>query len=180
MKRNNMIVVYKSSTGFTKKYAEWIAKEMKCALADYKKVTADNLSKYDVIIFGTRAHAGMIDRYQKAKKLFEKSNAAKVILFVTGAAPNAATDVVEKLWHQNLTTDEMAKVPHFYMQSGLCYENMSLLDRMMMKAAAVMIKKKKNKTSEEMGFEQAIKSSFDISSKAYIEPLISYMKGDMK
>lgn len=180
MKKNNMIVVYKSSTGFTKKYAEFIAEEMECALADYKTVTADKLSKYDVVIFGTRAHAGMIDGYQKAKKLFEKSNIGKVILFVTGAAPNAATDVIEKLWNQNLTADEMAKMPHFYMQSGLCYENMSLVDRMMMKAAAVMIKKKKNKTSEEMGFEQAIKSSFDISSKAYIEPLVSYLKADVK
>ena len=103
-----------------------------------------------------------------------------MILFVTGAAPNAATDVVEKLWHQNLTTDEMAKVPRFYMQSGLCYENMSLGDRLMMKVAAVIIQKKKNKTAEETGFEQAIKSSFDISSKTYIEPLISYLKADMK
>ena len=49
-----------------------------------------------------------------------------------------------------------------------------------MKAAAVMIKKKKDKTSEEMGVEQVIKSSFDISSKAYIEPLISCLKADMK
>ena len=180
MKRSNMIIVYKSSTGFTKKYAEMIAKEMKCALTDYKTVTADKLSKYDVVVFGTRAHAGMIDGYQKAKKLFEKSNVGKVVLFVTGATPNAATDVVDKLWKQNFNADEMSKVPHFYMQSGLCYENMSLVDRLMMKAAAVMIKKKKNKTAEEIGFEQAIKSSFDISSRTYIEPLISYLRDKNK
>lgn len=180
MKKSNIIVVYKSSTGFTKKYAEMIAKEMKCAIADYKTVTADKLSEYNVVIFGTRAHAGMIDGYQKAKKLFEKSKAGKMILFVTGATPNAASDIVSKIWKQNLTADELSRIPHFYMQSGLCYEKMSLSDRLMMKVAAVMVKKKKNKTAEDIGFEQAIKSSFDISSKTYIEPLISYLRANYK
>jgi len=175
MRQKNMIVIYKSSTGFTKRYAEMIAEKMKCAIADYKTVTADVLSKYTVVIFGTRAHAGMIDGYQKAKKLFEKSNVKQVILFVTGATPNAAADTVEKFWQQNLTAKELSKLPHFYMQSGLCYERMAFLDRLMMKMAAVMIKHKKNKTAEDKGFEQAIKSSFDISSRTYIEPLIAYV-----
>lgn len=62
------------------------------------------------------------------------------------------------------------------MQSGLCYEKMSLTDRLMMKVAAVMVRNKKNKTAQDIAFEQAIKSSYDISSKEYIEPLVSYLK----
>lgn len=178
MKQGNIIVIYKSSTGFTKRYAEMIAQELKCAIADFKTVTAEVLSKYAVVIFGTRAHAGMIDGYQKAKKLFEKSGVKKVILFVTGATPNAATDIVEQFWQQNLSAEELSKLPHFYMQSGLCYERMAFSDRLMMKAAAVMMKNKKNKTAEDKGFEQAIKSSFDISSRTYIEPLIAYITND--
>ncbi|MDE6218878.1 MAG: flavodoxin domain-containing protein [Lachnospiraceae bacterium] len=180
MKQSNMIVIYKSSTGFTKKYAEMIANEMKCALEDYQKVSADMLSKYDIVIFGTRAHAGRIDGYQKAKKLFEKCNVGKLVLFVTGATPNAAADVLEAFWRQNLSEDEMTKLPHFYMQSGLCYEKMSLTDRLMMKVAAIMIKHKKNKTEQDIGFEEGIQRSFDNSSRVYIDPLISYMKADMK
>ncbi len=86
-------------------------------------------------MFGTRAHAGMMDGYQKAKKLFEKSGVSRLILFVTGATPNAAAETVEAFWKQNLSSDELAKIPHFYMQSGLCYEKMSLADRLMMKVA---------------------------------------------
>lgn len=96
VKQSNRIVVYKSSTGFTKKYAEMIAERMECALADYRSVSADMLSGYDVVIFGTRAHAGMMDGYQKAKKLFEKSGVSRLILFVTGATPNAAAETVER------------------------------------------------------------------------------------
>lgn len=175
VKQSKMIVIYKSSTGFTQKYAEMIAKRMACTLADYRTVTADMLSRYEIVIFGTRAHAGILDGYKKVQKLFEKSNISKLVVFVTGATPNTATETIEAFWKQNLSAEELAKIPHFYMQSGLCYEKMSLTDRLMMKVAAFMVKNKKNKTAQDIEFEQAIKSSYDISSEAYIEPLISYL-----
>lgn len=56
------------------------------------------------------------------------------------------------------------------------YEKMSLPDRLMMKVTAIMIKYKKNKTEQDIGFEEGIKSSFDHSSKKYIEPLILYLR----
>ncbi len=176
VRQSNRIVVYKSSTGFTKKYAEMIAERMECALADYRSVSADMLSGYEVVIFGTRAHAGMMDGYQKAKKLFEKSGVSRLILFVTGATPNAAAETVEAFWKQNLSPDELAKIPHFYMQSGLCYEKMCLTDRMMMKVASGMMKRKKDKSPQDLAMEQAIKGSYDISSRHFIEPLVSYIR----
>ena len=91
---DKIIVVYKSSTGFTKKYAEWIAEEVKGTLADHRTVTAQMLSEYEVVVFGSRAHAGMIDGYKKARELFQKSAAGKIVLFVTGATPNAAEDMI--------------------------------------------------------------------------------------
>lgn len=178
MKQSNMIVIYKSSTGFTKRYAELIAKELDCAIEDYQNVSSGMLSGYDIVIFGTRAHAGRANGFQKAKGLFEKSNISRIILFVTGATPNAATEIVETFWKQNLSAEEMAEIPHFYMQSGLCYEKMSLPDRLMMKAAAIMIRHKKNKTEQDIGFEKAIKCSFDHSSREYIKPLVSYLRTD--
>ncbi len=176
MNSNDRIVIYRSKTGFTKRYAKMIAAELQCAFVDYKEVKAKTLSQYHTIIFGTRAHAGMIDGYQKLKKLFGQHTSSRIILFVTGATPNADTDVIKSFWSQNLTAQELVEIPHFYMQSGLCYEEMSLMDRMMMKVAARMIKNKKDKSPQDIAFEQAIKSSYDISSKIYIEPLITYLK----
>lgn len=173
---NKLIVIYKSKTGFTKKYAEMITEILKCTIADYKTVTEEMISKYDTVVFGSRAHAGRIDGYQKVKEILPKSMSNNFILFVTGATPNAAEDVIREFWSQNLSADELTNVPHFYMQSGLCYEKMSLPDKAMMKMAATMMKKKKDKDSNEKGFEQAISSSYDISSKEYIEPLVSFLK----
>lgn len=176
MTENKIIIIYKSSTGFTKKYAEMIAEEINCAIADYKTVNVKMLSEYNTVVFGSRAYAGTIDGYKKAKELFQKSGASKLVLFVTGATPNDAEDILEEFWKQNLTADELSEIPHFYMQSGLCYEKMSFGDKLMMKAAALIIKNKKDKNTNDKAFEQAITSSYDISSKTYIEPLVSFLK----
>lgn len=171
-----ILLIYKSSTGFTKRYAEWIADETGAALLEYQKRTLSEMAKYDIVIFGSRAHAGRIDGLQAIRDCFPKSGARKLILFVTGAMPNTAEDVVEAFWKQNLTEEEFATAPHFYMQGGLCYERMSVIDRLMMKAAAAMMKRKKDKNAQDLAFEQAIRSSYDISSKEYARPLISYLK----
>lgn len=60
-------------------------------------------------------------------------------------------------------------------ESGVCYEKMSFPDKMLMKMAASMLSKKQDKDSFQEGFEQAIKSSYNISAKEYAEPLITYL-----
>ncbi len=62
-----------------------------------------------------------------------------------------------------------------YMQSGICYEKMSFANKTLMKMMSNVLSKKKNKDSAEEGFAQAIKSSYDISSPKYTEPLIKFL-----
>lgn len=174
----NILVLYKSSTGFTKRYAEWIAEALHCDLLPFKEAAVSRLSAYDTVIFGTRAHAEHIDGFDKAKALIEKSGVSEWVLFVTGATPNEAEAVVQKFWARNLSPEELKNLPHFYMQSGLNYEKMSLPDKLMMKAAAAMIRGKKDKTPEELQFEQAIAGSFDHASKEFIQPLLDYVRAE--
>ena len=61
------------------------------------------------------------------------------------------------------------------MQSGICYEKMSFANKTLMKMMSNVLSKKKNKDSAEESFAQAIKSSYDISSKEYAEPLIKFL-----
>jgi len=143
---------------------------------DLRLVNAKILSEYDTVVFGSRAYAGTIDGYKKMRELFRKSGARHFVLFVTGATPNAAKDVIAEFWKQNLSADELSQIPHFYMQAGLCYERMSFTDKMMMKVAAAMLKKKKDKEDSERAFENAISGSYDISDKKYAEPLISFLQ----
>ena len=62
------LIIYKSKTGFTKWYAEFIAKEVDGNLMDFKEVTAEIMSEYDVVVYGGGLYAGMINGYKKAKE----------------------------------------------------------------------------------------------------------------
>lgn len=169
------LIIYKSKTGFTKWYAEIISKEVNGNLMDFKEVTAEIMSEYDVVIYGGGLYAGMINGYKKAKVMFEKSSANSFILFATGGTLNEATKEIDEIWKNNLSEEELESIPHFYMQGGICYEKMSFLNRTIMKMMSRVLDKKKNKDSAEEGFAQAIKSSYDIKAKEYVEPLIKYL-----
>lgn len=167
-----ILVTYKSKTDFTKRYAEIIAKEVDGYLADFKEVTAEMMSEYEVVVYGGGLYAGMVNGLKKAKEMFEKSSAEKFMVFATGGTPNVATEEIDVVWKNNLTVDELVSISHFYMQSGICYEKMSFANRVLMKMMSNVLSKKKNKDSVEEGFSQAIKNSYDISSKEYAAPLI--------
>ena len=171
-----ILVVYKSKTGFTKKYAEMIAKETSCDMVELKKTTVAKMGEYDVVVFGTRFFAGMVDDFKKAKELFGQSGAKQLVVFATGATPNAAEDIVNDVWKNNFTPEELESIPHFYMQSGICYEKMPFEEKMMMKMAAKMMKNQKEKDEMGKGFEEALKGSFDISGEEYVKPLVDYLK----
>jgi len=174
-----ILVTYKSITGFTKQYAKWIAEELDCTVMEWKDVSEKTILGYDTVIFGGRFHAGSVDGLKKAKEIFTKSTAAKLIVFATGATPRTATEMIEGAWKNNLTSDELKKLPHFYMQGGLRYDKMPFGDKLMMKVFAAMVKRKKEKSEYEMAMAQTLGNSYDFSSKEYIKPLISYViKGE--
>lgn len=173
-----ILVTYKSKTEFTKWYAQIIAREVEAELVDFKEVTAKKMSEFDVVVYGGGLYAGMINGLKKAKEMFAKSSAQKLVVFATGATPNEVTEKVDEVWATNLTEEEKKSIPHFYMQSGLCYEKMSLPDKTLMKLLANMLSKKQDKDSTEEGQEQAIKSSYNISDEKYAKPLIEYLSGE--
>lgn len=170
---NKILVVYKSITGFTRQYAQLISQALGCPVTELEDVSPADLSQYDTVIFGGRFHAGLVDGLKKAKALFDQSGAKQLVVFATGATPNSQAESIAQAWANNLTAQELETVPHFYMQSGLRYEKMPFGDRLMMRVFAAMVKRKREKSDYEKMFEQAIASSYDISSEEYILPLVN-------
>lgn len=173
-------VIYKSKTGFTKRYAEWIAEELNCECIECEKFSQSFDKKYDYIIYGSRIHAGKIDGIKKIMSESVNNVSCKLIVFATGGTPQVEKDVIDSIWKASFSETELEKVPHFYMQSGLNYEKMGIADRLIMKALAKILKMKDNKNSIEKGTEQAISSSYDYSSREQITPLIEYIKAQEK
>lgn len=172
----NILVIYKSKTGFTKEYAEQIAQALACDALPFESITEKEIRSADVMIFGSRIHAGRVDGLPKVKKMLNDHPGKALIVFATGATPMAADDVVQGIWNDNLSEAEKEAIPHFYFQSGLRYERMSFIDRTLMKAVARLMGKKKDKTETEAMFGDAIQQSYDNTSSEYVLPLVNYVK----
>ena len=106
-----ILVAYKSKTEFTKRYAEIIAKETDGSLMDFKEVTVEKMSEFDVVVYGGGIYAGMVNGLKKAKEMFGMSSAKYFIAFATGGTPNEATTEIDEVWNHNLSGKQHLRFP---------------------------------------------------------------------
>ena len=96
------VVIYKSKTGFTKKYAEWIAEDLLADIFDVSKVTINMLTEYDTIIYGGSLHAVGINGVKLITQNIDKLKDKKIVVFATGASPSRE-DVINEVRDKNFT-----------------------------------------------------------------------------
>ncbi len=172
MCNNKIIVIYKSKTGFTKKYANWISQELRCDAVSLREIRPVDLKPYDIVIFGGGIHAGRINGISFIKNNMFSLKDKKVIVFATGATASIPNEI-ERFKNTNTPNDK--NIAFFYFQSGLNYANMHGSGKVLMGLLKTVLKMKKNKSELEQGTEDAIQSSYDFSNRDQIEPLISFI-----
>lgn len=169
------IVIYHSQTGFTKQYAEWIAEAAAADCLELAEAKKKDLSEYETIIFGSWACAGSISKLKWFKDNISKWTDKKLIAFCVGASPIDSPEI-EPFLRRCFTESEARNVNVFYCPGGLHYEKMSTPSRLMMKMFLKTLKSKKNKTAAEQEMIRMISSSYDISDKKYIEPILQCLE----
>ena len=169
------IVIYNSQTGFTKRYAEWIAEATGADCFELSAAKKKDLASYEAIIFGGWACAGSISKISWFKGNIDKWADKKLIAFCVGGSPidNPEVDIALK---RNFNESEQKKVKAFYCPGGFNYEKMSTPSKLLMKMFIKKLKAQKDKTEAEEIMVKMISSSYDISDKKYIEPILQYLK----
>ena len=173
------IVIYTSQTGFTKRYAEWIAERMNAdmtELTEAKKKDRGFFDQYDAVVYAGWCMAGKI---VKAGWFLENApgwRSKRLAVVAVGASP-AGTPEAEEPLKQMLTEDQKQYIRAFYCQGGINYDRMKLPARMAMKMFAKSLKNRKNATDREKEMGEYISHSYDLSDIKYTEPVISYLEG---
>ena len=168
-------VIYNSQTGFTKRYAQWIADAVLADCVEFSAAKNKDFSQYDAIVFGGWACGGTISKLAWFKSHIDQWKGKKLIAFCVGASPIESPQVQPAL-DQNFTDEEKKNVKVFYCPGGFDYEKMPLPSKLMMKVFTKVLKSKKNKSDYEQEMLKMISSSYDISDKKYIEPIIDALK----
>ena len=170
------LVVYTSQTGFTKRYAQWIAERMSADILDLKdaqKKDDSSFAGYEAIVYAGWLMAGKV---VKVNWFFEKAKGCKgkrLAVVVVGGCPNESPEVEEALKHI-LNDAQKQYIKAFYCQGGFNYEKMNLPSKLAMKAFVSTLKKSKDEKQREMG--SYIDHSYDVSDIKFIEPIVAYLQ----
>lgn len=161
------IVIYQSSTGFTKQYAEWIAEALACRAVSIKEASPTDIAENDTVIFGGWIMGSGIVGYDKVKEQPAKG----LIVFAVGMSADNK-EVRESI----VAANNLGETPFFYMPGGLHFSRLNFFVRLMLKLMKKSISKKEEKTAQDRYAEQMIGKDFDISDKKYIQELVEFVK----
>jgi len=169
------IVIYQSRTGFTERYARWIAEASGADCVPLPEAKKKSMDEYQAIVFGGWACAGGISGLKWFKGNMAQWEGKKLAVFCVGASPSGSPDV-EPALRRNFTGAELERVRVFYCPGGLNYGRMSAPSRLMMKVFVSTLRAKKGKTEAEQVMVKMLSQSYDISDRKYIEPVAAYLK----
>lgn len=87
------VVIYNSQTGFTKRYAQWIAEAAGADCLELSAAKKKSMDEYEAIVFGGWACAGSISKINWFKGNIDKWVDKKLITFCVGAGPIESPEV---------------------------------------------------------------------------------------
>ena len=170
------IVIYKSKTGFTRKYAEWIAEDLSADTFDISKVTINILTAYDTIIYGGSLYAVGIIGVKLITQNIDKLKDKKIVVFATGASPSRE-DGINEVIDKNFTQEQQKYIKFFYLRGGFNYSKLNLFDKFLMTLLKWKIKNKKQEelSSDEIGMLAIYDKPVDFTEKRNIDRIITYV-----
>jgi menaquinone-dependent protoporphyrinogen IX oxidase len=174
---SNKVVVYRSRYGSAKRYAEWIAEEIEADIFDGAKVKADDLLKYDTIIFGGAMYAVGMLGIDLISKNYHQLRDKKVIVFSVGASP-AHPEAIQAVKDNNFTPEMKGKVPFFHVRGAFDYKRLNFLDKLLMflLKKKIQLKRADLRDKDEIGMLASYNRPVDWSSKKSIIPILDCIR----
>ncbi len=171
------LVIFTSKTGFTRKYAQWIAEGCGCQameLNEASKKPDSFFEEFDQIAFGGWIMAGSVTKARWFWTMAEKLDCKKLALFCVGASPAENPDI--PVFLKTVVPERFRdRTKAFYCQGGISYEKMNFPMRMMMKAFCSALKNNSKASEKEREMAKWLSSSYDISAPEHAQPVIDWL-----
>lgn len=169
------VVVYKSKTGYTKKYAQWIAEELGCDIKE--NASFEDIAGYDIIIYGGGIYVGGINGVRLITGNYNKLRGKKLVLFAVGALSESDNDM-PAVWNRLLTEEQQKNIGCFYFRGGFDIDKLGGADKIIMKMLISGLKKNKQPSEKEKTMLAEFDKPVDRTDKDNIKALIQYINGN--
>jgi menaquinone-dependent protoporphyrinogen IX oxidase len=167
------LVVYASVTGFTRRYAEWIAQDLQAETVPLKALDLRTLAAGDLVIFGGSLHAVGIAGLKQLRHKLGSLSARKVIVFATGASPSRE-GILQEVTEANFSPEERAAVRFFYLRGGFDYSRLDLPNKLLMTLLKwkIQLKRPEQRNGDERGMLAAFARPADFTKREYVRDLV--------
>ena len=171
------IVIYKSKYGSTKQYAEWIAEALDCEVKEAKSVKADDLLKYDTIIYGGGLYAEIIAGVSLITKNIEKLKDKKLIVYTTGITPPEVREYYDhEVLDKNFKPEMLSHIKIYNFLGRMVMAELTVPHRTAIKTLKKIMSSKKNPTDMEKMLAELCDVDGDFTDKTVIDELVAYAK----
>ena len=176
-----VLIIYSSKYGSTKKYAEWIAKELNGSILDINNIDKNSLSENDIIILGISLYPEKIKGINFLEKYNELMKNKRLIIFSCGMAnfnnPKNVESVNKRLG-KVIPKEIFEKIRIFCLRGSIDYKKMNFKDRVLMGLMKKSISKKKTNelNEEDKLLLETYGNKADFMDKNNIKDLIEYCK----
>lgn len=171
------IVVYSSKTGFTKRYAEMISKELGCSAVTLDVAKKQDLSSYNQLIYGGSLYASGVLGLKKIMGKINTSNFDKVVVFGVGAT-SYNEKLIDELILKNYPNGQPENHKFFYLRGGFNYSKLNTVDKFLMDMMKKSIEKKnvEDLTDDDRGLLDSYQNPVDFVSRESVEDILKYCK----
>ena len=157
-------IVYKSNTGFTKKYAELLSAE---TVLPYYALSENRVKSGEPVIFMGWLSAGKIKGYSKALKKYDVRAVAGVGL---RAQDSAALNEL-------ITQNKISDVPAFYLRGGLDMNRLRGMNKFLLKMFYKMMSDKaKDGDAEALEIVDAYRNNKDFVSLENLKEMLDWYR----
>jgi menaquinone-dependent protoporphyrinogen IX oxidase len=167
----NGIIIYKGKYGATTQYSEWLAKTLRIPAVGAGNISADDLSKFDVLILGSSVYIGKLQLKNWMKENISVLQRKMLFIFIVCGTPADEKVVLQKIVRDNVPEEIRNRCEIYFLPGRLIMKNVSLLDKILLRLGAVAAKNPAEK--------KRMLEGFDGMNEASLNPIVSSVKAGL-
>ena len=167
-----ILLLYQSHTGFTRRYAQWMGEALGIPPVSLGDCTRDRIREADLIIFGGSVRGSVISGRARVERLCRRAGGKPVLWFGVGLRPN--TPRTMELLRKNNFPGEVPAL--FYFRGGMAPEGLTPGDRTLVTCYRAMMKRQSRPDPEDWDLLSLLAVPCDYAGPEQIRPLIRAVK----
>ena len=176
----NGIVVYGSSYGSTKKYAEVLSEHLNFDCYSYDSVDKNTLNNYELIVYGGGLYAGGVKGLKKTVKMIDNINDKNIIIFTVGLAdPTDEKNIksIRKALKNQVPEEVYDEKNIFHLRGGIDYKKLSFIHKTAMTFLYNKVKKipENERDATEAGIVETFNKKIDFVDFESLKELESFV-----